>query len=162
MLRRGQRGQSMVEFAIVIPFFLIFIMGIAYFGAAISDYIALNNMARSCAREASLSGPSTYRQLENKYLSQDLTAGLYEWGPQARSRDLADINVKEDKSEATKGNHGNVVVKIYSKIDTSQENAATIFNRLLIRWAGASRDVLTLNVTYTMYSEYDLSKEEKS
>jgi len=72
------------------------------------------------------------------------------------------INVKEDKSEATKGNHGNVVVKIYSKIDTSQENAATIFNRLLIRWAGASRDVLTLNVTYTMYSEYDLSKEEKS
>ena len=162
MLRRGQRGQSMVEFAIVIPFFLIFIMGIAYFGAAISDYIALNNMARSCAREASLGGPSTYRQLENKYLSQDLTAGLYEWGPQARSRDLADIHVDKDPLAAAAGNHGNVVVTLKSKIDTSQENAATIFNRLLIRWAGASRDVLTLNVTYTMYSEYDLSKEEKS
>ena len=26
MLRRSQRGQSMVEFGIVIPFFLIFIM----------------------------------------------------------------------------------------------------------------------------------------
>lgn len=162
MLRRGQRGQSMLEFAIVIPFFLVFIMGIAYFGAAISDYIALNNMARSCAREASLGGPSTYRQLENKYLSQDLTAGLYEWGPQARSRDLADIKVKPDPLAAAAGNHGNVVVKIYSKIDTSQENAATIFNRLLIRWAGASRDVLTLNVTYTMYSEYDISKDKKS
>lgn len=160
MLRRGQRGQSMVEFAIVIPFFLIFIMGIAYFGAAISDYIALNNMARSCAREASLGGPSTYRQLENKYLSQDLTAGLYEWGPNV-PRELADIHVDKVLPEKP-GNHGNVVVKIYSKIDTSQENAATIFNRLLIRWAGASRDVLTLNVTYTMYSEYDLSKEEKS
>ena len=162
MLRRSQRGQSMVEFAIVIPFFLVFIMGIAYFGAAISDYIALNNMARSCAREASLGGPSTYRQLENKYLSQDLTAGLYEWGPQARSRDLADIHVDKDPLAAAAGNHGNVVVTLKSKIDTSQENAATIFNRLLIRWAGASRDVLTLNVTYTMYSEYDLSKEEKS
>jgi len=150
----------MVEFAIVIPFFLIFIMGIAYFGAAISDYIALNNMARSCAREASLGGPSTYRQLENKYLSQDLTAGLYEWGPNV-PRELADIHVDKVLPEKP-GNHGNVVVKIYSKIDTSQENAATIFNRLLIRWAGASRDVLTLNVTYTMYSEYDLSKEEKS
>ena len=152
----------MVEFGIVIPFFLVFIMGIAYFGAAISDYIALNNMARSCAREASLGGPSTYRQLENKYLSQDLTAGLYEWGPQARSRDLADIHVDKDPLAAAAGNHGNVVVTLKSKIDTSQENAATIFNRLLIRWAGASRDVLTLNVTYTMYSEYDLSKEEKS
>lgn len=162
MLRRGQRGQSMVEFGIVIPFFLIFIMGIAYFGAAISDYIALNNMARSCAREASIQGPSHYDELEDKYLKQDLTAGLYEWGPQARSRDLADIKVKPDPLAAAAGNHGNVVVKIYSKIDMSQENAATIFKRLLIRWAGASPEVLTLNVTYTMYSEYDLSKEEKS
>lgn len=162
MLRRRQRGQSMVEFAIVIPFFLVFIMGIAYFGAAISDYIALNNMARSCAREASLGGPSTYGKLQNEYLKKDLTAGLYEWGPQAYSEGLAWINVQPDTSEATAGNHGNVVVKIYSKIDPNKENAATIFKRLLIRWAGASPEVLTLNVTYTMYSEYDLSKEEKS
>ena len=162
MLRRSQRGQSMVEFGIVVPFFFVFIMGIAYFGAAISDYIALNNMARSCAREASIGGPSTYRQLENKYLSQDLTAGLYEWGPQARSRDLADIHVDKDLKGAAAGNHGNVVVTIYSKIDMSRENAAAIFNRLLIRWAGASREVLTLNVTYTMYSEYDLTPKKKS
>lgn len=162
MLRRRQRGQSMVEFAIVIPFFLVFIMGIAYFGAAISDYIALNNMARSCAREASIQGPSHYDELEDKYLKQDLTAGLYEWGPQARSRDLADIKVKPDPLAAAAGNHGNVVVKIYSKIDPNKENAATIFKRLLIRWAGASPEVLTLNVTYTMYSEYDLSQEKKS
>lgn len=161
MLRRGQRGQSMLEFGIVVPFFFVFIMGIAYFGAAISDYIALNNMARSCAREASLGGPTTYKNLQNKYLEKDLTAGLYEWGPQAYSKGLADINVGKVKPEKT-GDHGNVVVTLKSKIDTSQENAATIFNRLLIRWAGASRDVLTLNVTYTMYSEYDLSKEEKS
>ena len=161
MLRRGQRGQSMVEFGIVIPFFLVFIMGIAYFGAAISDYIALNNMARSCAREASIGGPSTYRQLENKYSAQDLTAGLYEWGPKAPSN-LAWIKVKEDTSEATTGNHGNVVVNLHSEIDMSRENAAAIFKRLLIRWAGASPEVLNLHVTYTMYSEYDLSKEEKS
>ena len=160
MLRRRQRGQSMVEFAIVIPFFLVFIMGIAYFGAAISDYIALNNMARSCAREASIGGPSTYRQLETKYSAQDLTAGLYEWGPNV-PRELADINVEKVPPKAT-GDHGNVVVKIYSKIDPSKENAATIFKRLLIRWAGASPKVLDLDVTYTMYSEYDLSKEEKS
>ena len=161
MLRRRQRGQSMVEFAIVIPFFLVFIMGIAYFGAAISDYIALNNMARSCAREASIGGPSTYGKLQNEYLKKDLTAGLYEWGPQAYSKGLADINVKKILPEKT-GDHGNVVVTLKSKIDMSRENAATIFKRLLIRWAGASPKVLDLDVTYTMYSEYDLSKEEKS
>lgn len=162
MLRRGQRGQSMLEFGIVIPFFLVFIMGIAYFGAAISDYIALNNMARSCAREASLSGPTTYKNLQNEYLKKDLTAGLYEWGPQAYSEGLAWINVDKDISEATTGNHGNVVVNLHSEIDMSRENAATIFKRLLIRWAGASPKVLDLDVTYTMYSEYDLSQEKKS
>lgn len=162
MLRRSQRGQSMVEFGIVIPFFFVFIMGIAYFGAAISDYIALNNMARSCAREASIGGPSTYRQLENKYLSQDLTAGLYEWGPQAYSKGLAKIDVQPDPLAAAAGNHGNVVVKLHSEIDMSRENAATIFKRLLIRWAGASPKVLDLDVTYTMYSEYDLTPEKKS
>ena len=162
MLRRSQRGQSMLEFGIVIPFFLVFIMGIAYFGAAISDYIALNNMARSCAREASLGGPKTYKNLQNEYLKKDLTANLYEWGPQAYSKGLADIKVKEDTSEATTGNHGNVVVTIYSKIDMSRENAAAIFKRLLIRWAGASPEVLDLNVTYTMYSEYDLTPKKKS
>ena len=161
MLRRSQRGQSMLEFGIVIPFFLVFIMGIAYFGAAISDYIALNNIARSCAREASIGGLSTYRQLENKYLSQDLTANLYEWGPQAYSKGLASINVNPVLPEKP-GDHGNVVVKLHSEIDMSRENAATIFKRLLIRWAGASPDVLDLNVTYTMYSEYDISKDKKS
>lgn len=162
MLRRSQRGQSMLEFGIVIPFFFIFIMGIAYFGAAISDYIALNNMARSCAREASIDGPSAYRKLENHYLAQDLTAGLYEWGPQAYSEGLAWINVQPDTSEATTGNHGNVVVTLKSKIDMSRENAAAIFKRLLIRWAGASPKVLDLDVTYTMYSEYDLTPKKES
>lgn len=160
MLRRSQRGQSMLEFGIVIPFFLVFIMGIAYFGAAISDYIALNNMARSCAREASLGGPSTYRQLENKYSAQDLTAGLYEWGPNEPGKPKR-VDVKEIPPEKT-GDHGNVVVKLHSEIDMSQENAATIFKRLLIRWAGASPEVLDLNVTYTMYSEYDLTPKKKS
>lgn len=160
MLRRSQRGQSMLEFGIVIPFFFVFIMGIAYFGAAISDYIALNNIARSCAREASIGGPSTYRQLENKYSAQDLTAGLYEWGPNEPGKPER-IKVKEKLPEKT-GDHGNVVVKLHSEIDMSQENAATIFKRLLIRWAGASPDVLDLNVTYTMYSEYDLTPKKKS
>ena len=70
--------------------------------------------------------------------------------------------MQPDISEATTGNHGNVVVKLHSEIDMSRENAATIFKRLLIRWAGASPEVLNLHVTYTMYSEYDISKDKKS
>ena len=53
MLKR-QQGQTIVEFALVIPIFLLILMGIMSFAMYFSDYIALNNIARSVAREASL------------------------------------------------------------------------------------------------------------
>lgn len=46
-----QRGQEIVEFALLIPFFFIFIFGIMYCGFAFGDYITLSNEARSAARE---------------------------------------------------------------------------------------------------------------
>lgn len=47
-----QRGQDLVEFALLMPLFFIFIFGIMYCGFAFGDYITLNNEARSAAREA--------------------------------------------------------------------------------------------------------------
>ncbi len=47
-----QRGQDLIEFALVIPLFLIFILGIMYCGFFFGDYVTLNNEARSAARVA--------------------------------------------------------------------------------------------------------------
>ncbi|MBO6202392.1 MAG: pilus assembly protein, partial [Selenomonas sp.] len=41
-----QKGQSMVEFAVIFPFFMFLIMSLAYFGLAFADYLQLNNIAR--------------------------------------------------------------------------------------------------------------------
>lgn len=158
MLHNQQKGQSMVEFAIVVPFFVLFVMAIAYFGAAISDYIAINNMARSCAREASIGGRDTYTKLEELYLNKPLTAGLYEWGEKAKDAGLADISVTEDLSESTPGDHGNVVVKMHSSVNPDGNSAAAIFVRLLRMWSGSAPHIIDIDVTYTMYSEFDLSK----
>lgn len=49
---KNQRGQDLVEFALLIPFFFIIFFGIMYCGFAFGDYITLNNEARSAAREA--------------------------------------------------------------------------------------------------------------
>lgn len=49
---KNQRGQDLIEFALVFPLFLVFILGIMYCGFAFGDYITLNNEARSAAREA--------------------------------------------------------------------------------------------------------------
>ena len=49
-MRRGQKGQSVVEFAVIIPLFLIFVMGIIYGGFAFADYLRCNNAVREIAR----------------------------------------------------------------------------------------------------------------
>ena len=49
---RFQRGQSIVEFALVLPLFLLFTFSIIYFGCVFADYVALGTIARSSARAA--------------------------------------------------------------------------------------------------------------
>jgi Flp pilus assembly protein TadG len=47
---RGQRGQTMVEFAIVLPIFLLLVLGIAQGGIAFNNYIQLTDATRAGAR----------------------------------------------------------------------------------------------------------------
>lgn len=60
MLKSSERGQAVVEFALVMPFLLLFIFGIAYMGFLFSDYLTLSNLARSSAREASITAQQVY------------------------------------------------------------------------------------------------------
>ena len=52
--RRGERGASAVEFALVVPILLMMVFGIVDFGLAINRYAMVNNAAREGVREASL------------------------------------------------------------------------------------------------------------
>jgi Flp pilus assembly protein TadG len=45
-----QRGQALVEFALVVPVLLILVMGIADFGWALRSWMAVTNSAREGAR----------------------------------------------------------------------------------------------------------------
>ena len=48
---KGQKGQSVVEFAFVIPLFLLLIVGMIYGGFAYADYLQYNNAVRDAARD---------------------------------------------------------------------------------------------------------------
>jgi Flp pilus assembly protein TadG len=48
--RRRRRGQSLVEFALVLPLFLLILAAIVDFGMALSSTITLSNAAREGAR----------------------------------------------------------------------------------------------------------------
>ena len=54
--RRGERGQSMVEFAAVMTIFLVLVFGIAEFGFVILNSVRLTNAANDAARVGALKG----------------------------------------------------------------------------------------------------------
>lgn len=51
-LRRDERGGAMVEFAIVVPLLMLFVMGIVEFGRAWNTYQVITDAAREGARRA--------------------------------------------------------------------------------------------------------------
>lgn len=50
-----QKGQDIVEFALMLPFFALIFVGIVYVSFLYSDYMTLCNLARSAARDAVVS-----------------------------------------------------------------------------------------------------------
>ncbi len=50
--KRDSRGQSLVEFALIVPIFILMLVGILDFGRAIYAYNTVNNSAREAGRLA--------------------------------------------------------------------------------------------------------------
>ncbi len=55
-LQRAQQGQAMVEMALVLPIFLLLVMGIIEFGVLFGAQLSLENCAREGARYAAIHG----------------------------------------------------------------------------------------------------------
>jgi Flp pilus assembly protein TadG len=51
----GERGQALVELALVLPLMLLLLLGIVQFGTVFRDYIALTDATRVGARQAAVS-----------------------------------------------------------------------------------------------------------
>lgn len=63
---KRQKGQAIVEFALVLPFFFLILFGVIFSGMLFADYMTLNNAARSSAREASID-PSKSADIATAY-----------------------------------------------------------------------------------------------
>ena len=51
----SERGQAMTEFAIILPFFMVLLLGVIQFGAVWNDYVSLTDAGRAGARKAAVS-----------------------------------------------------------------------------------------------------------
>ena len=52
--RDGERGTALVEFAIVVPLFLMLVFGVIAFGVTYNDYISVRQGAREAARQGAV------------------------------------------------------------------------------------------------------------
>ena len=62
---RTERGAAAVEFALVVPFLILLIIGMVNFGVVLSQQLSLSNAARQAARYAVVDGP-TCSDVENE------------------------------------------------------------------------------------------------
>lgn len=142
---RFQKGQSIVEFALILPLFLLLVLGIIYFGSIFADYLTLNSIARSSAREAAVVTVSqesqrqaAYNKIRDSYKDQTLPLDIYTWNPASD----ADFSIKLVDH--------NVVVTLHAALNDNGSMLANIVSGLA---GDDTSQKLDLHITYTMYSE---------
>ena len=69
---KKQRGQVIIEFALILPLFLLMIFGLFYSGMLFYDYSTLSNVARSAARETAIESNVIIVSGENKTVDTDV------------------------------------------------------------------------------------------
>ena len=73
---RNERGQAIVEFALVLPILMAILLGIIQFGIIFNNYITLTDATRAGARKASVSRFLNDNGASAKQAVQDSAQGL--------------------------------------------------------------------------------------
>ena len=74
---RSDKGQSIVEFAIVLPVLVLLVFGIAQFGIAFRNYISITDAARVGARAAAVKRTSNPCAAASTAIQNTVSAGQW-------------------------------------------------------------------------------------
>ncbi len=96
---KNEKGQSLVEFALLIPILILILMAIVEFGFMFNTYITINNASREGARLGSLGGSDTEVALRVLEASPNLASENFTIAvtPGVRNRgDMIRVNIQYD------------------------------------------------------------------
>lgn len=133
-LRGDTRGQAAVEFAIVLPLLLLFLIGVFEFGRAWNVYHAETDAARLGARSAAVADPAT---------TQD---SVYSIVRRALARDAIDTNAVTITMTGWRAGTGTPVSVAL------QVPYTFVFLRPFLHWT-SSQAAITLRSTFVMRNE---------
>lgn len=134
ILRGDERGQAAVEFAIVLPLLLLFLIGVFEFGRAWNVYHAETDAARLGARSAAVADPNT---------TQD---SVYSIVRRALARDAIDTNRVTITMTGWRTGTGTPVSVAL------QVPYTFVFLRPFLHWTN-SQAAITLRSTFVMRNE---------
>ncbi len=128
---RNRRGQAIVELALILPVFLLLVVGMMEFGLVMHDYITVAEAARAGARAAAVRKDNT-----------TITAAIHNASPSIPSADLQITITPDALASRTAGS--SVTVQVVYPVPVS---VTSITNP----WSGDVYDILpaTFNVTGT-------------
>lgn len=135
------KGQSIVEFALVLPLFMLFLTGIFQFGLYYADYSALQNVARSSARMASLG--KTEQEVRDSYIDDAPNMHVHVWDPDS----TGDFAIEIPEVVGGKPVDPDVTVTIHAGLEPSS------FLNYVVNATGLDREKFVIRFSYKMYYE---------
>ncbi|RMD00360.1 pilus assembly protein [Clostridium autoethanogenum] len=114
----NEKGQALVEFAIILPILLLIVMGIVQFGMVINSYITIENASREGAR-AGIIG-STDQEIQ--YLIVTTSPNL----------DPKNLTVTITPSESSRRSGDSLIVKVTYKYNLTVPIISSLFNNVIV------------------------------
>ena len=149
-----QKGQSIVEFAVVLPFLLLIVLGIMYSGFIYSDYEAINDLARMAARDASVMTKESYNTAKNSSDSSAGVVGFSELETQYEAIGLPNnLYILNDVSITYDATNQRVVVTVTARLNPDSSSLSGAFSGFL----GEGSVLNNLSVEYQMHCENALT-----
>lgn len=115
---KNQKGQSLVEFAMILPFLLLLIMGIVQFGMLLNSYLGLQNAAREGARTGIVG--STNTEIQNSIIATSPTL------------DVNNLTINITPSEAIRESGEALTVKVSYNFQLTIPIISNIFGNEII------------------------------
>ena len=130
--KKRESGQALIEFAFVLPIFLLLVMGILDFGYLFYNYISLENTARNVARIACVS----YDKINyENYIKYDETFNLND---ENYASEFSSENMANDSREENNANRFHLATK--------KRIIDTVNNSLPL---GIDKSSVTIDIDYT-------------
>ncbi|OAA93725.1 TadE/TadG family type IV pilus assembly protein [Clostridium coskatii] len=114
----NEKGQALVEFAIILPILLLIVMGIVQFGMVVNSYITIENASREGAR-AGIIG-STDQEIQ--YLIVTTSPNL----------DPKNLTVTITPSESSRRSGDSLIVKVTYKYNLTVPIISSLFNNVIV------------------------------